>query len=82
MLSVRCPNTAWLLIVVALVVLFLLVSASVYLTKKKVSMSALSIGVDFMQILSIFVSFNFGAMCAVVDGRGVLIIGVVLLACL
>ena len=40
-----CPNNAWLLIMVCSVGLLILVAASVYLTKKKVSLAALSIGV-------------------------------------
>jgi hypothetical protein len=40
-----CPNTAWLIFVALFVVLAVLVAASVYMSKRRINMAALGIGV-------------------------------------
>jgi hypothetical protein len=40
-----CPNTAWLIFVALFVVLAALVAASVYMSKRRINMAALGIGV-------------------------------------
>ncbi len=41
---VACPNTAWLLLLMFSLALLALVSASVYLSKKRINLAALGIG--------------------------------------
>ncbi len=54
-----CPNTAWLLFLLFASGLVALVAFSVYLSKKRLNLAVLGIGVDFLQVLSIFSAFKF-----------------------
>jgi hypothetical protein len=54
-----CPSLAWLYILTFVVVLALLMFAAYWLSKKRINLSALGVGVDFLQVVSMFASFNF-----------------------
>lgn len=53
-----CPELAWLLIPGFLIGLMVLMGVGVYLQKKQVQLSGLSVGLDFLQILSVFASLD------------------------
>lgn len=54
-----CPDTAWLLFLSFFAALALLAAIAAYLNKKRINLAGLSIGVDFLQISSMFLNFNF-----------------------
>lgn len=54
-----CPNMAWLLILGFIVVVIAVAGFGYWATKKKINLVGLAIGVDFLQIVSIFAAFNF-----------------------
>ena len=54
-----CPSLAWLYITTFVLLLVLVVYAAYWLNKKRINLSALAIGVDFMQVVAMFASFNF-----------------------
>ena len=54
-----CPNMAWLLILGFVLGLLALVTFALWATKKRVNLVGLAIGVDFLQIISMFSAFNF-----------------------
>ncbi len=45
-----CPNTGWLLILGVFVIVLCLIGLSVFLTKKRINVAGMSIGVDFLQV--------------------------------
>jgi hypothetical protein len=63
----KCPNTAWLLFLLFALALLAAVAAAVYLSKKKINFAGLSIGVDFVQALSMFAGFQFDWPPAIVQ---------------
>ncbi len=62
-----CPNTAWLLFLMFALVIVTAVAIAVFLSKKKINFAGLSIGVDFLQVLSMFASFGFDWPPAIVS---------------
>ncbi len=54
-----CPNLAWLLIVGFVVIVTLLLLVGVWLNQRRINLAALGIGVDFAQMVAMFVSLNF-----------------------
>jgi hypothetical protein len=54
-----CPSLAWLYILTFVIILALLMYAAYWLSKKRINLSALGVGVDFLQVVSMFASFNF-----------------------
>jgi hypothetical protein len=54
-----CPSLAWLYILTFVTILALLMYAAYWLSKKRINLSALGVGVDFLQVVSMFASFNF-----------------------
>ena len=56
---VACPSFALLYIMIFLVVVSMIISVAYWLNKKRVNLAALSIGIDFMQVIAMFAAFNF-----------------------
>lgn len=56
---VPCPDTAWLYLAAFVVGVCMLLGFGVFLNKRRINLSGLSIGVDFLQICSMFSSFDF-----------------------
>uniref|UniRef100_A0A7S1GCG6 IPT/TIG domain-containing protein n=1 Tax=Bicosoecida sp. CB-2014 TaxID=1486930 RepID=A0A7S1GCG6_9STRA len=54
-----CPNLAWLMLVGFFFVLVLLGAGGMYLNKRKVNLAAITIGIDFVQVLSVFSGYDF-----------------------
>jgi hypothetical protein len=54
-----CPSFALLYIAIFLVVVVMVVAIAYWLNKKRVNLAALSIGIDFMQVIAMFAAFNF-----------------------
>lgn len=55
----KCPSTAYMLIFMYAVVIAVAVGLMGYARHKGVNLSALGIGVDFLQVVSVFTSFGF-----------------------
>jgi hypothetical protein len=53
-----CPELAWLIIPGFLLALMALLAVAMYLQKKNVQLAGLSVGVDMMQILSVFAALD------------------------
>lgn len=54
-----CPNLAWLMLVGFFAVIVILGAFGMFLNKRKVNLAAVTIGFDFIQILSVFSGFDF-----------------------
>ena len=46
----QCPNTAWLLFLLFSVAIVVLVGIAVYISKMKINLAGLGIGIDFLQV--------------------------------
>jgi anti-sigma-K factor RskA len=56
----KCPDWAWALLLGAAVMVAMLGAAFVYLQKKRVNLAAAVIAVDFLQVVTLVSSFDFG----------------------
>ncbi len=56
----KCPNMAWVLILLFIVVALGCCLAGYFLSRKQVNLAFLSIGVDYFQILAIFANSKVG----------------------
>ncbi len=55
----KCPNLAWLTVLGFLLVIVVVALFAYYTHRKKINLVGLAIGVDFMQVISMFVAFDF-----------------------
>ena len=58
-LCVGCPSMAWVFILLFVVVLTICLIFGVWLNKRRINLAALGIGVDFAQVVAMFVSLDF-----------------------
>jgi hypothetical protein len=65
----KCPNMAWVLILLFVVVALGCCLAGYFLSRKQVNLAFLSIGVDYFQILAIFANSKVGAVGPCVYAR-------------
>lgn len=54
-----CPNTAWLLIPLVVIGVLVVMGVMVWLSKRRINLAGLSIGVDFLQMLAMFGTYSF-----------------------